>query len=801
MIRVLLSCLMLCCLLPGSLSAAPLILEDCALRPIPLHTFASGHDEGSQAMTVEQVARLPMDGWQRLRQGNLVRGAGKPPLWLRLELENRSAAFCQVFVLSGSSNNRDIQLYQQRDGGWLSAVGGASHPLREWPEQVRLPAFPVLLEPGARALLLMRVTSTLPTFVLPELVSHQGLLKQRMDESLADGMVYGIVLSLILFSLALGRIFRLRLLIAHAMAVLSHCLYVALANGYGFVHLWPDMPGLDLGLVLAAQALCSVLVFAYLRVLLQMGRQPYPLNLCMTLCQVAFVAYALLRILFPEQLEGAYAVRNALSVVGQVVLWSAVFIGYRRRLGYDWFCYLVPSLLTLQLSLVLVHRLGWSPFSPFEYSFFSLSTLPGAVLLLYTLVSQVALGRRREKQALADIEQIKQAEQERLEHSIAERTAQLGEALRNQQLLMARIGHDLRTPLLGMIDHARALPEQRKSSESVARAIERSAHMQLELIDELLEYARNDVRQLELLAAPGYLFGFLKETREQGRYLAERHGNRLQCHFADDLPLLVNADFRRLRQTLVNLLANAAKYTHDGDIQLSVECLPDPPEGQVLLRFCVQDTGIGIASKDLARLQEPFSRGSNVAGRPGVGLGLYIVQQMLGLMGSSLQVASAPGQGSRFSFDLQVELAGEQELEQVFIESYSRLRDGQGLRVLIVDDIAITREMLYELLAGYGYDAEACGSGEEALCFLQTEQVDIMIIDQMMPDMNGWELLELVRQQWPTLPVVLYSASPPRRPEHLPASLDFDACLLKPVQTDDLLAVLERLPEHACASA
>ncbi|QLF91696.1 response regulator [Pseudomonas sp. ABC1] len=802
MIRVLLSCLMLLGMLPGLLRAAPLVLNDCAEGGIALRALASGYDEGAQPLTVEQVVDLPMSHWQTLEPATLVRGAGKPALWLRLEVENRSGHFCQAFVLSGSSNNRDVQFYQQRAGLWIRSVGGASYPLREWSEQVRLPAFPVLLEPGERSLLLMRVDSTLPTFVLPELVSHEGLLLKRMAESLADGVVFGMVSLLVLFSLALGRIFRLRLLIAHSMAVLAYCLYVALANGYGLVHLWPDSPRLDLAWVLIANCLCSVLVFAYLRVLLQVRRQPRLVGIGMTLCQIGFLVCGVGLMLFPAwaENEALAHVRLGVAVVVYLVLWIAVFIGFRMRLGYDWFCYLLPSLLTLQFLLVFVHRQGWSTFPPFEYSFHSFSTLPGAVLLLYTLVSQVAFGRRREKQALADIEQLKQAEQERLEHSIAERTAQLGEALRNQQLLMARIGHDLRTPLLGMLDQARTLPAQPKFCEGYARSIERSVNFQLELIDELLEYARNDVWQLELLAAPGYLFGFLKETREQGRYLAERHGNRLICHFDDDLPLLVNADFRRLRQTLVNLLANAAKFTHDGEIHLRIERLPDVHDGQVTLRFCVQDTGIGIAAKDLERLQEPFSRGSNVADRPGVGLGLYIVQQMLGLMGSRLKVESVPGQGSRFSFELKVELAREQELDQVFIESYSPQRDGQGQRVLIVDDIAITREMLYELLAGYGYDAEACGSGDEALRLLQERPVDILILDQLMPDMDGWALLAQVRQRWPGLPVVLYSASPPRRPEQVPDSLCFDACLLKPVQTDDLLTVLERLPvrNHEC---
>lgn len=407
---------------------------------------------------------------------------------------------------------------------------------------------------------------------------------------------------------------------------------------------------------------------------------------------------------------------------------------------------------------------------------------------------------QRTQELQADIEQLRQAEQERLERAIDVRTRQLRDSLRGQNLLLARISHDLRAPLQGVIGYARQLLDPSRPRDECARNIERGAQQQLELIDELLDYSRNELKQMELLVAPGYLFGFLDETAEQGRFLAESNRNRLLCQFAADLPPLVNADFRRLRQILVNLLANAAKFTRDGLIELQVSHLPGTADGQVRLQFAVADTGIGIALADHDRLQEPFSRGSNAEQHEGSGLGLYIVRQMLEAMGSVLQIDAAESGGSRFSFNLDLELAAEQELEQVFIESHGSHPAGQDRRVLIVDDASITREMLYELLAGHGYDPIACATGTEALAMLDEQRIELMISDQMMPDMDGWTLLESVRKRGQTLPVLLYSAAPPRRPPHLPDALAFDASLLKPADSAELLATLEVLLGNRTAS-
>lgn len=485
---------------------------------------------------------------------------------------------------------------------------------------------------------------------------------------------------------------------------------------------------------------------------------------------------------------------HVVRLLNVTALLAALYSGVRYKLAYSAFHYAVLLLLLSQSLFISFFTLGLSGIGPLNNTTILLSALPGAFMLAYTMVNQIALGRAREEVALIDVEQLKKAEQETLEQRVERRTQQLRDALSNQNMLLARISHDLRSPLQRVIREAHLLQDSIPSAQQYGQNIQRAVDQQLELIDELLEFSHGELKQLELLIAPGYLFGFLREVEETGIFLAERHNNRFQSFLAEDLPLLVNADFRRLRQVIINLLANAAKFTQAGDIEFSVILLSlDKAVGIAQVEFFISDNGSGMPLQTREHLQQPFQRGENSVHYEGVGLGLYIVRQLLEPMGSQLLIETSAGGGVCCRFSLGLEIASEHDLEHVFIESYTASSEGLQHSVLIVDDVGITQEMLYELLAGYNYNPVTCSSAAEAILILREHPMDIVITDQVMPVMDGWDLLRKIRQNWPDMPVLLYSARPPVRPLDCPESLAFDACLLKPATTSELLQHLQKL--------
>jgi signal transduction histidine kinase/CheY-like chemotaxis protein len=765
----------------GLLRAAP--VDVCQADHLDLMPAINIFEDTQASLSLEQVAQLPDTQFNAATASWPTQGYSRSAFWLKVQLTNSSPVACSRLLVVGAPRLEDIRIYQPgRD-----AHAGVAYPLAEWPQPtVRQPAFPVTLAAGQNVTLYVRVASNFQMLLEPQLWAEPALLRSQQRTYLSDGLTLGIVLLVVPFGLIVGWILRSRLLTVNAGAVLSYILLTCILNGY--LIYWPAALGWTRELLVCTSAIAFVLFLAYMRVLLQVSRLPKVVGWSYWIPLLGCV-FGRLWWLKVDPVQGAQIVQiSMLSFYG--ALFATLFMAWRRRLSYNWMAWLVPGLLLAQLSMRYFfpqEQLLWqSPQSKYSLS----STLPGVALLVCTLIMEVSRSRNREKHALSSLEQQRQAEHERLESTVALRTAQLRESLAARSALMARISHDLRSPLVRIIDYARLL--HAGPNRDYQATIERNARQQLELIDEMLEFSRGELEQMQLTLAAGYLYGFLKEIADEAGFLAARQGNTFEAVLADDLPPLVEADFKRLRQVLMNLLANAAKFTRNGQIRFEVSACPGATSDSVELRFSVIDTGIGIDPQEFEQLLQPFRRGRNAQRYEGSGLGLSIVTQLLERMDSRLE-PQATGQGSHFSFRLQLNCAQEHDLENGIVDNNVTPFDGQGKHVLLVDDIEQNSEWLYDLLAGYGFDVSMAANGEDALACLAEQSVDLLISDQMMPGMDGWELLRHVRERWDHLPVMLYSAVPPRRPEGYPKDLTFDAVLLKPADSRELLACVKAL--------
>lgn len=776
---------------------AELVLTECPQEVVALTPFLQIMHDKTGLLQREDIEQLADSQWLPLQQATLLPRQFNSVSWYRLTIDNRSAKPCSLWFNLATALITDVQLYSSSaNRDWLEQRAGSAYPFTEWAEYQRIPSLPLMLTAHNRISVYLRTSSREGFIVQPQLLSQQGLIKQRMADTFVDGMLAGVIVLLIAFSLSIAYLFRAHIALLHSASITLYALYIAVAEGYAFIYLWPQALEWNMQITLITETLIRVIVIGYVRIVLRVKEQPDAISVLISSVQLGLILLLLLRLLFPQEQWFIYggAVSGLLTIVIALAIVASIYISVRYKLAVSLLGYVFAILFAAQHSILALFNLNLVELSPAQYSWLFISILPATLLLGYTLMSQIGLVWQREQSVLADIEQLKGVEQETLEQRVEMRTQQLRNALSNQNLLLARISHDLRSPLQHVIRDARLLQTNDGEVVRYGQSIQRAAQQQLELIDELLEFSRGELKQLELLVAPGYLFGFLREIEESGVFLAERNNNIFKSVIADDLPLLVNADFRRLRQVIINLLANAAKFTRQGEIVFAVNLIRHNKEtGYADLQFNVSDNGIGMPKIERESLLQPFVRGENTTSYEGAGLGLYIVRQLLASMGSELLLESAEQKGVRCSFTLRLQLAAEQELEQVFIESYAASEEGHQRTVLIVDDVAITREMLAELLAGYDYNPLTCSSAAEALIMLREYPVDIIVTDQVMPGMNGWDLLRNVRKEWPQLAVLLYSAKPPQRPRDVAESLNFDDCLLKPACSAELLAKLKEL--------
>jgi signal transduction histidine kinase/DNA-binding NarL/FixJ family response regulator len=406
-------------------------------------------------------------------------------------------------------------------------------------------------------------------------------------------------------------------------------------------------------------------------------------------------------------------------------------------------------------------------------------------------------------------------ERARLERIVAERTAQLAaardqaeSASRAKSGFLANMSHELRTPLNGVIGYAQVLMKDRdlspKNRQRVS-VVQTSGEHLLRMINEVLDFSKIEAGRLELHSTPFHLPQLLRDVAAALSPRAEQKELEFIFDPAADLPELVVGDALKLRQVLDNLLGNAIKFTAAGHISLSVtqvstssvsdsqlSTLSSQPDGECFT-FTVQDTGVGISAADLPTLFQPFHQLTD--GRPpeaGTGLGLAISHRFVALMGGQLEATSQRGLGSRFAFTIRLPVlalsADAPAAALQIITGYA----GPRRRLMIVDDVAVNRHVLRELLEPLGFTIVEADAGEPALASAAATPPDLIFLDLRMPGMNGLELAQRLRAlpDGPRLKLIAMSASVLSFNRDDAFAAGCDDFLPKPFREDDLLSRL-----------
>jgi signal transduction histidine kinase/ActR/RegA family two-component response regulator len=357
---------------------------------------------------------------------------------------------------------------------------------------------------------------------------------------------------------------------------------------------------------------------------------------------------------------------------------------------------------------------------------------------------------------------------------------------------LATISHEIRTPMNAIIGISEMMGDTEltaKQREYLAK-IQASSAVLLDLINDILDFSKIEAGKLDLVNEYFDFHKLLDGLKSVFELMLSQKTLGFNCNFAPDLPKVVFGDAKRVRQILTNTLNNAYKYTPSGWIDFNVSLDPD---GRV--RFEISDTGIGIKEEDLSKLfgefvQLDLTKNKNITG---TGLGLAITRRLSEMMQGDISVNSVYGEGSSFIITLPLSAGEEGDLppEEKTLEKFT----AEGAKILIVDDVEINLEIAEYMLEAYEVDCDLAYDGLQALEKVESGSYDLVLMDHMMPRMDGIEATKRIRQMdgpKSKIPVVALTANAISGNEKMFFDAGFDGFISKPIDEKALASTLLR---------
>jgi PAS domain S-box-containing protein len=379
----------------------------------------------------------------------------------------------------------------------------------------------------------------------------------------------------------------------------------------------------------------------------------------------------------------------------------------------------------------------------------------------------------------------------------ARQKAELAEQLQEQ--FLANMSHEIRTPMNGIIGMTNILLNSPMSNEQkdFVHIIKKSSDSLMVLINDILDLSKIKAGKLRIENIDFRLRETVEQTISTFRVLINDKGLKLRTSVDLSIPDSLTGDPHRLNQILNNLISNAIKFTAAGEISFEIKPI-NHIENEIELLFSISDTGIGIPQEKLESIFESFSQAESGTSRKfgGSGLGLSITKKLIEMQNGSIEVKSIPGKGTDFNFTIKYAIPAHTVAKQYDNIKQETLNEGGllGKRVLVVEDNEANQKVIYHMLDKIGIDADLADNGKVAIKLLEDGfQYDLVIMDLQMPEMDGFETTEYIRQNLKlTIPIIAMTASALRNEKIKCMELGMNEYLNKPFVPADLFRELRR---------
>jgi two-component system, sensor histidine kinase LadS len=737
---------------------------------VPIAPYAQGCWDESEQLDVSAIHRGACE-FRPVRSGDLRRGLTPGALWLKLQLGNPQATSLERWLVVGHPQLQQVSAWFEdinaNGSAWRGLHTGVSVPISQRPLASLYPVLPMTLSGHSVLTVYIRVASQNALDATTALWQPGVYRTQQGQVSVLHTVATGGMFLAALLGLLLFGLLRERLYLLFGLGMAGEVLLEGCRSGIVALFFWPIDQPFWVGLMSLGSLIGTV--FLQLFVLEFAGTTSSRLRWLEKTVIACLLAYSCgvlwaLGVNFRSGLAFYIWALQGLMLCGVVLIALRIHAGEKRL----WL------LIVAFMPTVLVETLRFAAAQGvLHFGASYLLAAPWGLLLLSPLLLLGMTIRSRDLHAKLVMSQVQS--QARVD-------------------FLAEMSHELRGPLNSVMGYAQLLQRSTAtlSVPDAAAGIARSGKRLLRMIDEILDFARGQASRMVLDVAPVHWPSLVADLRVHGQNLAQQHMHAFELEYAGPADFDLLTDERRLRQVLDNLLSNASRYGNGSPVTLRC-CLEPLKNGRAWLCFDVSDQGPGIRPEERDRIFEPFVRGSWQArvGHSGLGLGLALSRQIAALMGGTLILLKSSEPGSTFRLTFECRVCQERHVSIPTVKSshanLSKLR-----QALVVDDDPDARDVLTHALQSMDFEVQTACDGNEAVNKLHAG-LTLVLVDQFMPDGDGWMVLQALRQQLPEVVAVLVSGAPAQPPDGLVATMTFDAFVMKPVDIAALAAVLDQL--------